>query len=230
MTRPTPTRRPARHKRPPRDAAASRARILAAASIEFAARGFDGAKVDRIAAHAKLNKAMLYYHFKSKAALYREILVDMFETVGAAVREAVDPAGRADDQLAAYIRAFARAAESRPHFPQIWLREIAEGGRHVDDAIVGRMRGIVQIVAGILQRGQAAGTFAPANPFITQIGIVAPIMFLAASRQVRDRFPGKLPAPIANATLNEMVAHVSAATLAALRAPSSALPESRRTP
>ena len=71
--------------------------------------------------------------------------------------------------------------------------------------------------------------FAPANPFITQIGIVAPIMFLAASRQVRERFPGKLPAPIATATLHDMAAHVRAATLAALRLPP-APSESRRTP
>jgi TetR/AcrR family transcriptional regulator len=221
--------RPARSVRASRDAAASRARILGAASVEFAARGFDGAKVDRIAARAKLNKAMLYYHFKSKAALYREILLDMFETVSAAVRDAVDPADPADRQLAAYIGAFARAAESRPHFPQIWLREIAEGGRHVDETIVTRMRSIIETVAGILQRGRVAGEFRPANPFITQIGIVAPIMFLAASRQVRDRFPGKLPEAIVNATLADMVAHVSAATLAALRAAPSVSVDPRRT-
>ena len=166
---------PARAIRPPRAAAASRARILAAASGEFAARGFDGAKVDRIAARAKLNKAMLYYHFKSKAALYREILLDMFETVSAAVRDAVDPGAAADRQLAAYIGAIARAAESRPHFPPIWLREIAEGGRHVDETIVTRMRSVIETVGGILQRGRAAGQFRPANPFITQIGIVAPM-------------------------------------------------------
>ena len=46
--------------------------------VEFAARGFDGAKVDRIAARARVNKAMLYYHFKNKAALYREILGEQF--------------------------------------------------------------------------------------------------------------------------------------------------------
>lgn len=214
----------------PRDAAASRARILAAASVEFAERGFDGAKVDRIAARARLNKAMLYYHFKSKAALYREILLDMFETVSASVREAVDPNGSADAQLGAYISVFVRAAQARPHFPQIWLREIAEGGRHVDDTIVARMRSIVEIVGGILHRGHVAGEFAPANPFITQIGIVAPIMFLAASRQVRDRFPGKLPGPIAQATLDDMAAHVRAATLAALREGAAVSSHPRRTP
>ena len=39
--------------------------ILAAAALEFAERGFAGARVDRIARRARVNKAMLYYHFKS---------------------------------------------------------------------------------------------------------------------------------------------------------------------
>jgi AcrR family transcriptional regulator len=42
---------------PVRDADTSRARVWAAAADEFAARGFDGAKVDQIAAAARVNKA-----------------------------------------------------------------------------------------------------------------------------------------------------------------------------
>ena len=65
----------------------SRDRVFAAAAAEFAARGYAGANMDRIARAARLNKAMIYYHFKSKAALYREILRDMFEAVRTAVAE-----------------------------------------------------------------------------------------------------------------------------------------------
>ena len=70
----------------------SRERLLAAAAAEFASRGFAGANVDRIARAARVNKAMIYYHFGSKAALYREILQDMFDAVGQRVR-AVAAAG-----------------------------------------------------------------------------------------------------------------------------------------
>ena len=61
----------------------SRARVFAAAAAEFAARGYAGANMDRIARTARLNKAMIYYHFPSKAALYRAILRDMFDAVRA---------------------------------------------------------------------------------------------------------------------------------------------------
>ena len=58
----------------PRDAEASRARILAAATAEFARHGLSGARVDRIAARAKANKRMLYYYYGGKEALFLAVL------------------------------------------------------------------------------------------------------------------------------------------------------------
>src|SRR5437773_11464872 len=52
----------------------SRERILAAAFKEFAAHGFAGARVDRIARRAGINKRMLYHYFGDKEGLFREVL------------------------------------------------------------------------------------------------------------------------------------------------------------
>ncbi len=57
-----------------RDPVRTRERILGAALKEFAARGFAGARVDRIALRARVNKRMLYHYFGSKAGLFRAIL------------------------------------------------------------------------------------------------------------------------------------------------------------
>ena len=57
-----------------RDPEATKRRILAAALREFSAKGISGARVDAIAARAKVNKRMLYYYFGSKEGLFREIL------------------------------------------------------------------------------------------------------------------------------------------------------------
>jgi len=56
-----------------RDAAATRERILAAATAEFAEHGLAGARVDRIAAAATSNKAQLYAYFGGKDALFDTI-------------------------------------------------------------------------------------------------------------------------------------------------------------
>src|SRR6266446_6276533 len=52
----------------------TRERILAAAFKEFAAQGFAGARVDRIARRAAINKRMLYHYFGDKESLFREVL------------------------------------------------------------------------------------------------------------------------------------------------------------
>lgn len=61
------------------DGQESRERILAAARAEFAEKGFDGARVDEIARRADVNKALIYYYFKSKDELLQELLRSFLE-------------------------------------------------------------------------------------------------------------------------------------------------------
>jgi len=52
----------------------TRARILDAATNEFSANGLAGARTERIAEAAGVNKALIYYYFRSKDALYAAAL------------------------------------------------------------------------------------------------------------------------------------------------------------
>jgi TetR/AcrR family transcriptional regulator len=52
----------------------TRARILDAATREFSSNGLAGARTERIAEAAGVNKALLYYYFRSKDALYAAAL------------------------------------------------------------------------------------------------------------------------------------------------------------
>jgi TetR/AcrR family transcriptional regulator len=61
----------------------TRSRILDAALSEFASHGLAGARTDRIAQSAGVNKALLYYYFDSKENLYRAAL----EMIAAKVRD-----------------------------------------------------------------------------------------------------------------------------------------------
>src|SRR5579883_2115243 len=56
----------------------TRSRILAAALAEFVARGFDGARTRAIARRAGVHEWMVFYCFKSKRNLYREVLRQQF--------------------------------------------------------------------------------------------------------------------------------------------------------
>jgi TetR/AcrR family transcriptional regulator len=65
-------RAPAPHERQ-RDPERTKARIIEAATAEFAAKGLAGARVSEIAARAGVNQQLIAYYFDSKEGLYREV-------------------------------------------------------------------------------------------------------------------------------------------------------------
>jgi AcrR family transcriptional regulator len=56
--------------KPRRDSAATKSRLLAAATEEFAERGIAGARVDRISSAAQANKRLIYDYFRDKDGLF----------------------------------------------------------------------------------------------------------------------------------------------------------------
>jgi len=194
----------------------SRGRLFTAAAQEFAARGFAGASVDRIAAAARLNKAMIYYHFRSKAALYREILREMFGAVGARVRAVAASDAAPADKIRQYVEAFATEAQARPHFPPIWFREIAEGGPHLDSATLGDIAGVLKALGAIVDEGVRAGQFRSISPLLVQAGIVAPVLLFFASAGIRRRLERAGARGVAKLDRDEVVAHVQRVTLGLL--------------
>jgi len=226
-----PARRTSKGPRRPRgDVESSRHLIVAAAAREFAARGFAATTVDRIAAAARLNKAMIYYHFGSKAGLYAEILRDMFGAVGARVREVTASGAPPGQQIQRFVEAIATEAEARPHFPPIWFREIADGGAHLDPQTLREIAAVVGAVAGIVQAGVRDGEFQPVNPLLVHGGIVAPLLLFFASRPLRERIARAGIADAARFERADVVGHIQRVTLEVLRGGPAARPASPEPP
>lgn len=54
-------------------------KILESSLEEFAEKGYDGARIDRIANIAGVNKALIYYYFKNKDELYNASINYLFQ-------------------------------------------------------------------------------------------------------------------------------------------------------
>lgn len=76
-----------------RDPKRTRERILAAALKEFSAKGLAGARVDRIARRARINKRMLYHYFGNKDGLFTAIMRRKLEARAAWASAAPDDPG-----------------------------------------------------------------------------------------------------------------------------------------
>src|SRR5215210_4252022 len=64
-----------------RDADRSQSTILAAARDEFAEYGLGGARMDRIAERAGLNKRLIYYYFEDKEKLFQAVLEQAYRDI-----------------------------------------------------------------------------------------------------------------------------------------------------
>jgi TetR/AcrR family transcriptional regulator len=167
----------------------SRSQIFAAAAAEFADRGFEAAGVDRIAARARVNKAMIYYHFRSKQGLYVEVLRDMFRAVGTRARAIADSADTAERKVDVWVATIIYEASQRPWFPPIMLRELASGMAHLDAETLGLLSVIFGAVRDMVVEGQQDGAFRDVDPLLTHLTIMPAVMAFF----VRERALAKPP-------------------------------------
>ena len=186
--------------------------VFDAAKPLFSARGFDGVSVDDIARAAGVNKAMIYYHFADKLALYRAVVGDGLKAMGETVTTIVVTPGHAPEKLDAFVEAFVRMTETRPWMPSIMLREIAEGAPHLDLDTLAHMRTIVQGFGAIVKHGQNDGMFRDVNPILAYASVIGPIILNTARERVAQQ-PDKagLDLPLfVSISHDEVLAHCQA--------------------
>ena len=171
----------------PRDPERTRERILAAALREFSAAGFAGARVDRIARLARVNKRMLYHYFGDKADLFREILGrKLHERVAWMAAAPEDPA----ESLVFWLGAACRDRD--------WIRLLQWEALAAGDGPVireGERRRAVSQGLDKLRRHQARGLLAreldPRHLMLSMTALTAfPVAFPQLTRLVTGRACG----------------------------------------
>ncbi len=166
----------------------ARTRILAAASEEFSIEGFAGARVDRIAKKAGVNKAMLYYYVGDKEALYEAVLMKNFTLLTETMEAARGASQGAEDRLRSVLAALVQTLHSIPDHPRLMVRELAAGAAHLPVPVVQQMARVFKMVRSILEEGKSEEVFRDVNPLLTHLAIVGSTVFLIASGPIRHRF------------------------------------------
>ena len=166
--------------RKPKAPAANRVGILVAAIAEFASRGFEGASMDAIAARTRTTRALINYYFGSKEGLYLAVL----ERVYAEIREAEN---ELDLDHLPPVEAIRRIVEftydyyvAHEYFVRLVVAENQAKGRHMKGSPALRTlnRPIVDMLGGVIARGQAEGKFRPdLDPIDVHMAIAALGMF-----------------------------------------------------
>ena len=144
-----------------RDPERTRTGILDAATAEFAERGYDGARVDDIAARTRTTKRMIYYYFGGKKQLYSAVLERAYARIRAA--EQTVNVDHLDPVMA--IRRLAEVTfdhhEANPDFVRLVRIENIHHAEHIAElpSLIRVNTPAIRLLGDILDRGRAQGLF-----------------------------------------------------------------------
>jgi AcrR family transcriptional regulator len=176
-----------------RDPEAMRSRVLGAAIKEFSTAGYGGARVERISRGAGTVDRMLYYYFGNKDDLFRAVLEDAYEKLGAAEQQL----RLADTEPVAGMRQLVSFTwdyyVQHPEFIRLLNSENLHRGEHVRKSrrVKSLSFPLLSILTDLLARGAREGKFrAGIDPVHIYLTIAALAYFYLSNRYTLSRFLG----------------------------------------
>jgi TetR/AcrR family transcriptional regulator len=168
------------------------ARILASAEKIFAERGLAGARTDEIARAAHVNKALLYYYFKSKDELYGAVVSSLFQ----GLQEVIERAAGSDvcyrDRITAFINGYFAFVIAHPNYPRIVQREMMNASEVNKVRIVRKYRlPTFRRLQQLIREGIRAGEFHPVEPEQAVFSIIGMTVFYFAAAPVLSSVLGR---------------------------------------
>lgn len=161
--------------------------ILSAALDLFTERGFNGTRMEDVAARAGLSKAAIYLYFKDKNALLEALVRDMVLTRLSAARDLAEGHQGPASELLKSVMGFMAGQMTGSRLPDMIKLVISESRAHPE---IGRFyldnvinQGLPFFEA-IIRRGVERGEFRAVDPHLAVRGMVASILFTAIWRSV----------------------------------------------
>src|SRR5262249_59966463 len=149
------------------DGDAVRTRILDAAQELFASAGYAGSTTRETAARAGIGKRMLFYYFPTKDAVYRAVLVRTITGMVAVheqFRGLPGPVG-----LANAIEGVTQLAAANLPALRVWLREIMDGGRHLEELATEYLRPLFEKSSQEVDRNMADDRLRSGDPMAVPV-------------------------------------------------------------
>ena len=149
--------------------------ILDIAATLFRERGYQGMRMDDLAATVNLNKGTLYHYFPSKAELLYRIYRDTAN--GFLERVRLHPADApADEAITLLIHDIARAIEQRRDYVTVFFQEMHWLDKWLPaeqfDEIDGLQSEFRSYVTGVIERGIKAKVFRPVDTTVATFGLI----------------------------------------------------------
>jgi AcrR family transcriptional regulator len=192
-----------------RDSDRSQQAILSAAVAEFAQCGLGGARMERIAERANVDKRLIYYYFDNKDSLFLAVLEETYKHI----RKAESDLRLTDLEPVEAVRRLTEFTwkyhVEHPEFVTLLNSENLHGAKHLlESKHIREMNSpLIQMLGEILERGRIQGVFrGGVDPVQLYISIAGLAYFYVSNQATLSAIFGRsLMTPKA---LNERLSHV----------------------
>ncbi len=169
-----------------------RERILQVAEEMFASQGYRAVSIRDIAHACGVTNAALYYHFPSKEALFREVMLRHLEHLRQAMVAAAQAQERFRDQLHAMLEVYATTLSKHRTSMFTWRRELlALKGAPPDERkalFQHAQRAVLAPLAQVIQQAIQRGELRPAAEALT---LAAMLVGLVSGALYAQRAPNQ---------------------------------------
>ena len=128
----------------------TRAAILAAAESVFARTGLEGARTEAIASAAGVNKAMLYYYFRSKDLLYAAVLENHMKEFHRRAMEVLAASGSPGAAVLRFVETHFDYISGHPDYPRLFqymlMTDAGRGGRMIRKYLAPVSRRLIEVM------------------------------------------------------------------------------------
>ena len=168
----------------------TREKLLDAAHVQFAERGFYGASIAQIAGEVGLTKQALLYHFKRKDDLYREVLKRIADRLIEAPKVAQSESSSAAERFEDAIARIYRLAVEHPLDTKVLMRELLEDQRRDAPKEDWFFKTLLDDIVALLEAVEGQAELPRADKIARVYLLVSAIQFYAGSRPLLTRFYG----------------------------------------
>ncbi len=164
-----------------RKAERTRARLLAAGEHLFAERGFDGTRLEDVAAAVGIRRPSILYHFRDKPALYEAVLADVFGALHGRLADALLGAGSFAERIEHAVSVWIDVVAERPALARLLLREVADGTPAQSSRLRPHLAPFFALVERTLAAPDAPSTPSGADPVAVASQIAGATVFFVAA-------------------------------------------------
>lgn len=160
----------------------SKEKILQASWDEFVDMGYSGARMQRIADKAGVNKAMIYYYFSSKDSLFENLLKTTFEKFFSVIFADNRYEDMSFEQLVReFVDRHIEFLQKNPQIPKVLIRELHSKNpittKVIRKLFVKLISGIIEQVKIIFNAAIEKGEIRPVDPMQTMWNIAGMNLF-----------------------------------------------------